>query len=114
MKTSKLEKSDKFKRPDLVLKNYKVNTKRDKAYPYVIALSVFLLIVLLNIKYVEWLMFLDRCDKCHLPKKCRGFNGMILCDDCIESLKDNTDVQEDKDDQVYQNDIKEITIFDFL
>lgn len=39
---------------------------------------------------------------------------MILCDDCIESLKDNTDVQEDKDDQVYQNDIKEITIFDFL
>lgn len=42
----------KMNRPDLVLKYYKTNTKRDKAYPYVIALSIFLLIVLLNMKYV--------------------------------------------------------------
>ena len=59
-------------------------------------------------------MFLDRCDICHLPKKCRGYNGMILCEDCIESLKVNVDEQEDKDNQVYQNDSKEMTIFDFL
>lgn len=42
----------KMSRPDLVLKRYKTNTKRDKAYPYVIALSIFLLIILLNMKYV--------------------------------------------------------------
>lgn len=43
----------KMSRPDLVLKDYKANTKRDKAYPFVVALSVFLLIVLLNVKGVR-------------------------------------------------------------
>ena len=40
--------------------------------------------------------------------------GLILCEDCIESLKVNVDEQEDKDNQIYQNDSKEMTIFDFL
>lgn len=43
----------KMNRPDLVLKDYKTNTKRDKAYPYIVALSIFLLIVLLNVKGVR-------------------------------------------------------------
>lgn len=32
-------------------------------------------------------MFLDRCDLCHKPKKCKGYENYILCDECIEKLK---------------------------
>lgn len=43
----------KFSRPDLVLKNYKQETTGDKLYPFVIAIVVILLIVLLNVKYIN-------------------------------------------------------------
>lgn len=33
------------------------------------------------------MLFLDRCDLCHKPKKCRGYDNYILCDECIKKLK---------------------------
>lgn len=31
--------------------------------------------------------FLDRCDMCHNPRVCRGYDGMLLCEECIEKKK---------------------------
>lgn len=58
-------------------------------------------------------MFLDRCDICHKPKKCRGYKDMVLCDECIEMLKNNNEskVVVNKEDNKIQ---KELTIYDFL
>ena len=28
--------------------------------------------------------FKDKCDGCNNMKVCKGFNGLVLCDDCIE------------------------------
>lgn len=40
----------KFSRPDLVLKNYKQETTRDKFYPYVLSIAIVLLVILLSVK----------------------------------------------------------------
>lgn len=42
----------KFERPDLVLRNYEQETKRDKLYPYVVSAAIALLIILLSIKEI--------------------------------------------------------------
>ena len=31
--------------------------------------------------------YLDRCDLCNKPKHCRGYKGMVLCDECIGTNK---------------------------
>lgn len=42
----------KFDRPDLVLKDYEQESKRDIARPYVLAMSIAVLIILLSIEGV--------------------------------------------------------------
>lgn len=58
--------------------------------------------------------FRDKCDGCKTFKVCKGFNGMILCDDCMKKMK------------IYQKEIKRdlgktektiirnTTIYDFM
>lgn len=29
-------------------------------------------------------IFKDKCDGCNQMKVCKGFNGLVLCDECIE------------------------------
>lgn len=54
-------------------------------------------------------MFVDRCDICHKPKKCQGYKGMVMCDECISKLKDNANSKAEK-----LKAVKELTIYDFL
>lgn len=55
-------------------------------------------------------MFLDRCDICHKPKKCKGHEGMVLCDECISKLKENDTSCDLKKIKT----VKEYTIYDFI
>lgn len=56
------------------------------------------------------MIFLDRCDICHKPKKCKGYEGRVLCDECISKLDDKPKIEEKKEIKKY----KETTIFDYL
>ena len=29
-------------------------------------------------------LFKDKCDKCDMMKVCKGFNGWVLCEECIK------------------------------
>lgn len=61
-------------------------------------------------------MFLDRCDICHKPKKCKGYNDTIICDDCIEQLKQNNEYVRNKITPIEDktNEDLRTTIFDFI
>jgi len=59
-------------------------------------------------------MFLDRCDICHKAKKCRGYEDMVVCDECIEKIKSNENELNIKETDKEINRYKETTIFDFL
>ena len=47
--------------------------------------------------------YIDRCDICHQPKHCRGYEDKILCENCIEKMKNNNKKELKKD----------LTLFDF-
>lgn len=54
-------------------------------------------------------MFLDRCDICHKPRKCRGYLNMILCDECLAKEKQSyIDIKKIDHNQ------KQMTLDDFL
>lgn len=55
--------------------------------------------------------FLDRCEICHQPRICKGYKGLVLCDDCISNYEHIKETNETKDSI---KDKKEITIFDFI
>ena len=61
-------------------------------------------------------MFLDRCDICHQPKKCRGYENMIVCDECASKIKNNENELKKQEIETVKeiNKYKETTIFDFL
>ena len=59
-------------------------------------------------------MFIDRCDICHEPRKCRGYEDMVVCDECIEKIKSNENELNIEETDKEINRYKETTIFDFL
>lgn len=54
-------------------------------------------------------MFLDRCDICHKPRRCRGYLNMILCDECLDKEKQNY-----IDIKAIDHKQKQMTLDDFL
>jgi len=56
-------------------------------------------------------MFLDRCDICHKPKKCKGYEGKVLCEECISKLDIKPKIEVKNE---VKSNKKDITIFDYL
>lgn len=49
-------------------------------------------------------IFKDKCDGCNKMKVCRGFNGLVLCDKCIEKeLTKPVEMVGDKNEQARFN-----------
>lgn len=60
-------------------------------------------------------IFRDKCDCCKSFKVCKGYNGMILCDDCIIKMNENkTENKEIKELKNLKVSYSEMTIYDFI
>ena len=60
------------------------------------------------------MIFLDRCDICHKPKKCRGYNGKVICEECINDIENTVDGNHLKKIEVNKTKKGQISIYDLM